>query len=216
MPDAGWVAADALVSDDGPLDEMVAAVAHAAGIDHPPLGAEWLLEHHAWQGASLTAAAMMSGWVPDLAPGNVLVQFREGAIWGIALRGGMVRKLPDEPALVRAGHHALVAHLTPLIDALAARRLRTRRALWRAAGDRVAQACLWCAEAFSDADRATRLATRMIAPPSPLHVPLRTASGEDGTPFHVRASCCLYHRVPGAELCPGCPLRRSRRARAAG
>jgi hypothetical protein len=211
VPGAGWVSAETLVND---LDEVVAAVARRAGIDYPPLGAEWLLEHHAWQGASLTAAAMMSGWVPDLAPANVLEHFRDGAVWGIALRGGTVRKLPDEPALVRAGHRALVAHLDPLIEALAARRLRARRALWRAAGDRVAQGFLWSAEAFSDADRAIRLATRLLAPPSPLHVPLRTARGDDGTPFHLRASCCLYHRVPGADLCAGCPLRRSRRARA--
>jgi len=215
VPEAGWVSARALASDAGPLDEMVAAVARGAGIDHPPLGAEWLLEHHAWQGASLTAAAMMTGWVPDLAPENVLLHFRDGAVWGIALRGGPVHELRDEAALTRAGHRALSSHLEPLINALAARRLRAPRALWRAAGDRVGQAFLWSGEAFSDADRATRLATRMIAPPSPLHVPLRTARGEDGTPFHVRASCCLYHRVPGAELCPGCPLRRSPRARAA-
>ncbi len=100
---------------------------------------------------------------------------------------------------------------TPLVEAIAARRLRAPRALWRAAGDRVGQAFLWCAEAFADGDLAARLATRMIAPPSPLHVPLRSARGEDGTPFHLRASCCLYHRVPGAVLCPGCPLRRRRR-----
>jgi hypothetical protein len=209
--EASWVPAEELAGADGPLDDMVAAVAGSAGFDYPPLGAEWVLEHHAWQGASLTAAAMMSGWVPDLAPANVLVHFRDGAIWGIALRGGDVRELPDESALARAGHDALVTHVAPLVEAIAARRLRAPRALWRAAGDRVGQAFLWCAEAFSDPDRAARLATRMIAPPSQLHVPLRSARGEDGTPFHMRASCCLYHRVPGAELCPGCPLRRPRR-----
>ena len=214
-PGDGWLAADDLVRDDGPLDGMVAAVARGAGIDHPPLGAEWLLEHHAWQGASLTAAAMMSGWVPDLEPGNVLVKFKDGAIWGIALRGGAVCEVRGEEALARAGHGALVAHVSPLLDALAARRLRAARALWRGAGDRVGQAFLWCAEAFGDPARAARLATLMIAPPSPLHVPLRTARGDDGTPYHVRASCCLYHRVPGGGLCVGCPLHRSRRARAA-
>ena len=158
-PGDGWSAADDLVRDDGPLDGMVAAVARSAGIDHPPLGAEWLLEHHAWQGASLTAAAMMSGWVPDLEPGNVLVKFKDGAIWGIALRGGAVREVRGEEALARAGHDALVAHVSPLLDALAARRLRAARALWRGAGDRVGQAFLWCAEAFGDPARAARLAT---------------------------------------------------------
>jgi hypothetical protein len=214
-PGAGWLPADELVREGGPLDGMVNAVAHQAGFDHPPLGAQWLLEHHAWQGASLTAAAMMSGWTPDLTPRNVLVRFHDGALSGIALRSGPVRELRDDAALARAGHDAVVAHVSPLVHALATRRLRAARALWRSAGDRVGQAFLWCAEAFGDAERAARLATTTIAPPSPLHVPLRTARDEDGTPFHVRASCCLYHRVPGAAPCPGCPLHRSRRARAA-
>src|SRR5688572_8588380 len=104
-----WLPAGDLARDDGPLDGLVAAVARGAGLDHPPLGAEWVLEHHAWKGASLVAAAMLSGgWVPDLRPGNVLLQFRDGAIWGIALRGGKVRRLDDEAELARAGHEALV------------------------------------------------------------------------------------------------------------
>ena len=210
-PGDGWLAAADLVRVDGPLDAMVGAVTRRAGLDHPPLGAAWLLEHFAWQGASLAAAAAMDGWVPDLAPGNVLVRFEDGAVWGIALRGGAVRSVAGDAPLARAAHAALVAHLTPLVDELAARRLRAARALWRAAGDRVGQAFLWCAEAFGEPERASRLAARTIAPPSPLHVPLRTAAGDDGTPFHLRASCCLYHRVPGAEICPGCPLHRSPR-----
>jgi hypothetical protein len=210
-PGAGWLPADELVRDGGPLDGMVAEVARCAGLDYPPLGAQWLLEHHAWNGASLTGAAMMSGWIPDLTPGNVLVRFEDGALSGIALRGGPVREIRDHTALARAGHDAVVAHVSPLVRALTARRLRAARALWRAAGDRVGQAFLWCAEAFGDAERAARLATTMIAPPSPLHVPLHLARDEHGTPFHVRTSCWLYHRVPGATPCLGCPLHRSRR-----
>jgi ferric iron reductase protein FhuF len=155
---------------------------------------------------------MSSGrWVPDLAPGNVLLGIRDGSAFGIALRGGAVRPIADERALARAGHDALVDHLAPLVDALVARRLRPRRALWRAAGDRVGQAFLWCAEGFRAPARAARLATLLLEPPSPLHVPLRTATGEDGAPYHLRASCCLWHRAPGGGLCPGCPLRRPRR-----
>jgi hypothetical protein len=101
------------------------------------------------------------------------------------------------------------------VDAVHRRRLRARKPLWRAAGDRVAQAFLWCGAAHGDPDRARRLAQAMLAPPSAMHVPLRTATAEDGTPLHLRASCCLYHRVPGAEVCAGCPLRRSPRLRAA-
>ena len=152
-------------------------------------------------------------WVPDLAPRNVLLGIRDGSAFGVALRGGAARRIAGERALARAGHDALVDHLAPLVDALVARRLRPRRALWRAAGDRVVQAFLWCAEAFAAPARARRLATLLLEPPSPLHVPVQAATGEDGAPLHLRASCCLYHRVPDATPCPGCPLLRPRRRR---
>ena len=126
---------------------------------------------------------------------------------GLALRGGGAREQAGERALARSAHEALLAHLEPLIDALVARRLRPRRALWRAAGDRVGQAFLWCAEAYHAPARARRLA-ELVLEDSPMHVPLRSAVGQDGAPYHLRASCCLNHRVDAAALCPGCPLRR--------
>ena len=213
-PGEGWLLAEALARDDGPLDELVAGMARSAGTDLHTVGGEWLLELLAWHGAALTAAAMMSGrWVPDLRPPNVLVGFDGGSVLGIALRGGEARGRGDERALARAAHRALAAHLEPVIDALVARRLRPRRALWRAAGDRVGQAFLWCAEAFDAPARARRLAELVLEPGSPLHVPYVSAVGADGVPYHLRASCCLYHRVPDATPCPGCPLLRPRRRR---
>ena len=56
----------------------------------------------------------------------------------------------------------------------------------------------WAGAAYGDRERARRVGEAILAPPSPMHVPLRTAS-LDGAPVHVRSSCCLYHRVPGAE-----------------
>ena len=206
-PGEGWLAADALDAD---LDGLLAGVYDLAGLHHPPLGAEWLLEHCAWQGASLAVAAAMDGWVPDLSPGNVLLWFRDGGIWGIALRE--VRAAGVGP---RAAHDALEALLTPVVAAITARRLRAERPLWRAAGDRVGQAVVWAGAAYGDVEAARRLGEAMLAPPSPMHVPLLTEATEDGAPYHVRSSCCLYHRVPGAEVCAGCPLRQSPRLRAA-
>jgi FhuF 2Fe-2S C-terminal domain len=208
-PGDGWHAGPELLSEDGPLEELVADVARSAGTDLPRVGAEWLLELVAWHGAVLTAAAMMSGrWVPDLTPGNVFVGVKDGSVMGVALRGGEPREHAGDEELARAGHAALLELFEPLIDALVARRLRPRRALWRAAGDRIGQAFMWCADAYGDPERARWLAERMIAPPSPLHVPLEIGSGEDGQPVLLRASCCLWHRAPESSLCPGCPLRR--------
>ena len=203
-PGEGWLAADAL---EDRIDELVTDVCGLAGLDHPPLGAEWLLEQCAWQGASLTVAALLDGWVPDLSPANVLLWFRDGGVWGIALRE--VRVAGADP---RAGHDQLAGLLEPLVTALSARGLRAPRPLWRAAGDRVGQAVVWAGAAYEDPQRARRAGEAILAPPSPMHVPLRIAS-VDGAPLHLRSSCCLNHRVPGAEVCAGCPLRNSPRLR---
>jgi hypothetical protein len=222
QPGDGWLDARELVRE--PLDELIRDSTRGAGTPLARVGAEWLLELYAWQGASLVAAAMVSdARVPDLSPANVLVAVDAGRPVGIALRGGTLIGLPedpraheldlvdDEPALARAGHDALASHVEPLIDALAVKRLRAPRALWRAAGDRVGQAFLWCTQAFDAPERSARLARLMIAPPSPMHVPLRTAVGDDDVPYHVRSSCCLGHRTDDPVLCPGCPLWRSRK-----
>ena len=207
-PGEGWLAADAL---DARLDGLLAGMHDLAGLDHPPLGAQWLLEHCAWQGASLAVAAAMDGWVPDLSPGNVLLWFRDGGVWGIALRE--VRRGRRRPA--RAAHDVLEALLTPVVAAITARRLRAARPLWRAAGDRVGQAVVWAGAAYGDPDARGGSARRCSRRPRRCTCRCRPRSAADGAPLHLRASCCLYHRVPGAEVCAGCPLRRSPRLRAA-
>ena len=114
---------------------------------------------------------------------------------------GRPRRARSAAAPGRAGDHR--PPLTGRAPALARRRRPCRP------GGRVGRLGL------RDPARARRLGEAMLAPPSPMHVPLRTEQTGEGVPFHVRASCCLYHRVPGAQVCAGCPLRRSPRLRAA-
>lgn len=215
-PGDGWIEAVDLWRDDGPLDELIDGVARLAATEHRHIGAQWLFEHSAWQAAALVSGTLMAdARVPSLEPANVLLAMYDGSLWGIAVRGGRVLGLegdsgadivvPDERALARAAHTELVTHLAPLADAIVARRLRSAKPLWQSAGDRVGQAMLWCAQAFDDEPRARRLAELVVAPPSPMHVPIVTKVGDDGEPFHVRASCCLNHRTPDASLCAGCP-----------
>jgi len=209
-PGDGWQAANDLTA----LDEQIAAAARGAGTELRTVGAEWLLEQWAWQAASLLAGAMLAGSrVPDLAPANVLLGVEAGLPWGIALRGGELARPAGEAELARAAQAAYAGFLDPLVDALGARRLRPRRALWRAAGDRVGQAFHWCAAAFGEPERAARLAMLMLEPPAPFHVPLQLGRGPDGVPHHARASCCLSHRTADAIVCPACPLARPRRHR---
>jgi hypothetical protein len=93
----GWIDARELVR--GPLDAIIADSTRGAGTNLAKVGAEWLLELYAWQGASLVAAATVSeARVPDLSPGNVLVAVEAGRPIGIAVRGGRLTGLSGDPA----------------------------------------------------------------------------------------------------------------------
>jgi FhuF 2Fe-2S C-terminal domain len=73
----------------------------------------------------------------------------------------------------------VVAELGPLVERVNELSRRPRSALWRGAGDRVAQALVLAGEERGDAE-----------------VEL----------LQVRNGCCLWHRVPGEPKCSSCPL----------
>jgi len=223
-----WIAAPEIARAEGPLDAMVAGAARQAGTPLATVGAQWLLERYAWQLGALTAATLVAdARVPDLTPDRIVMGCWEGLPWGVGLRGERLYGVdgdPDagvtvvgsEPVLVEHARSGLVEHLRPLVGALVARRLRPRRALWRAAGDRVAQGFLWAGAAFEREPRAERLARLLLEAASPLRVEVHFAALPDGERVHLRSSCCLNHRVDGAPLCAGCPLVHRRVRPAAG
>jgi FhuF 2Fe-2S C-terminal domain len=154
----------------------------------------------------------------------VLLAFHAGIPYGLATRSDRMTVLPadpaaggrgvavvaDEPALRARARAELIALLTPLVEGLARLRLRGRKALWREAGDRVVQGCLWAGAALDREADAVGLARELLAAGLPLSVPVRVEQGADG-PFQQRASCCLAHRVDGpSSVCLGCPLARRR------
>jgi hypothetical protein len=217
----GWVEAGALAAGGAELDELLSAGEPAtAGLRH--VAAAWLLERHAWLVCALAVFTVLdSDRVPDLAPGNLLIAFYEGVPYGIAARGERMTALAGDPACrapevtvarderalrARAGAE-VVGHLEPLVEQLAARRLRGRRALWRAVGDRLVQSTLWAGTALDRHDDAVALARELLEVDPRPRVPVRIAVGPAG-PYQERASCCLAYRVDGQELCLGCPLAR--------
>jgi len=214
-----WIPAPEIARAGGPLDAMVAGAARQAGTPLATVGAQWLLERYAWQLGALTAATLVDdARVPDLAPERIVLGCWEGLPWGVGLRGERLYGVDDdpdagagvtgvgsEPVLVAHARRGLVDHLRPLVGALVALRLRPQRALWRTAGDRVAQGFLWAGAAFEREPRAERLARQLLEAPSPLRVEVRFGAGRDGERVHLRSSCCLNHRV-GRTLCAGCPL----------
>jgi FhuF 2Fe-2S C-terminal domain len=103
----------------------------------------------------------------------------------------------------------VVAELGPLVERVNELSRRPRSALWRGAGDRVAQALVLAGEERGDAERGRRAARRALSVPGPLAGRLRierlVVDGEVEL-LQVRNGCCLWHRVPGEPKCSSCPL----------
>jgi hypothetical protein len=115
--------------------------------------------------------------------------------------------------LDRGGEDALVARivaeLEPLVERINEVSRRPRSALWRGAGDRVAQALVLAGEEAGEAQRGREAAGRALSTPGPLAGRLRIDElVVDGRveQLHLRNGCCLWHRVPGEPKCSSCPL----------
>lgn len=197
---AGWREAGAAARGPGLLDSLLARIAGAAGTRSAAVAATWYLEKHAWHacGAAL-AGLLVHGAVPPL-DRTFVHHAREGWVDAIAV--------PEDgweqasPAVLAA---RLEAHLSPVVAALGGR--RPARALWLCAGDRLAQAALWCGEALGCRADAWSLATEVLAAPTALQAPAGFALWE-GEPFRRRRGCCLSHRCPSGATCADCPLSR--------
>jgi hypothetical protein len=200
----GWRPADAPAGNPTLLQALLDRT--AAAIAGPRVvAATWHLEMHAWHAASTSLAAiLLHGSMPPLEQA-LLHDAEEG--WADAIALPASSWAPADGSALAIG---LQAHLAPTVEALAGH--RPSRALWRCAGDRLAQAALWCGEAFGDRRRAWALASEALAAPTPLAAP---AAFElvDGVPFRRRTGCCLSHRCAGGLACDDCGLRSPRSSR---
>ena len=205
-PGEGWLAADAL---DARSRQVAGQRLRHRGLRPPAARRRVAARDCAWQGASLAVAAALDGWVPDLTPGNVLLWFRDGGVWGIALRE--VRVAGAGP---RAAHDALEALLTPVVAAIAARRLRPSAR--SGAPPATASARRSCGPAPPTATRRASATARraILAPPSRDARPAADRAAEDGTP----ATCgraAASTACPRAQVCAAARCRQSPRLRAA-
>jgi ferric iron reductase protein FhuF len=104
---------------------------------------------------------------------------------------------------------SVVAELEPLVEQVNELSRRPRSALWRGAGDRLAQALVLAGEAIGEGGLGERAAGRALSVPGPLRGRLRIeeliVAGETER-LLLRNGCCLWHRVPGEPKCSSCPL----------
>lgn len=158
----------------------------------PRVGATWALEAHAWWlGAAVLGAHLLTGQTPPLHRLEVRIGAVSGTVEALALPAEGWR--PATPAQLAT---RLAAHLAPLISALSEH--RPVNPLWKSASDRVAQAALWCADAFGP--EALALATDVLAADTPLHAPARFSASGD----RKRVGCCLTYLLPDQPRCDNC------------
>ena len=103
----------------------------------------------------------------------------------------------------------LAGGLRALIAAVNDVSRRPSSALWRGCRDRAAQALIFAAEERGNQAQGEIAAREALAAPGPLRGELRMADldlGHGPERVQLRASCCLWYRVPGEPKCSVCPL----------
>jgi hypothetical protein len=187
-----------------------------------------MLEIWTWLVATPAAATLLlDRRLPDVGADNVAVV---PGLWvdpaPVALRSGRFWCLPGDPAAdhpdatVVADERALVLelnamlrerHLPELIETIAVRSRRGRRALWRGATDQLVGAFTRAGTALGCEADAMALARIAGDGEKPMRAQVRIERFElEGLPpytMHLRDGCCLYYRVDGRPPhCSNCPL----------
>lgn len=187
-----------------------------------------MLEIWTWLVTTPAAATLvLDRRLPDISAGNLSVV---PGLWvdpvPVALRSGRFWCLPDDAAAdhpdatVLPDERALVLelnamlrerHLPALIETIAERSRRGRRALWRSATDQLVGAFTRAGAALDAEAEAIALARIAGDGERPMRAEVRIERFElDGMAphtMHLRDGCCLYYRVNGRPPnCSNCPL----------
>ncbi|MGK2931841.1 MAG: (2Fe-2S)-binding protein [Solirubrobacterales bacterium] len=214
----GWLESSKLTTNPSLVDLVLGTVTGVSA--RPPLyiRAEWMLERYAWT-IGVTAGAFIVGRrrLPRMDPDLLMIL---GYADGVSLLSPRLLALPGDPDsghpevetisaesdLAYAMYDAMLSHLTPLVESLVELKSRPEAALWRAAGDRIAESIFFCGRLFRRPEVARDLMEAVLGRPGPLNNPLETAVNERGEEFHLRVSCCLAYRTPEGGYCRACPL----------
>ncbi len=219
-PGDGWFPAVKLADEAPPA--LISRVQGLSGAgDH--IRAEWMLESVARALADLGGSFLVSSHrLPDLGTQNVLLAAEGGLVRACGLLSARMSVLENDPAASLDGvevsdgwqeladlfGEGFTGLLEPLIQWIDASGLRPAKTLWQASADRLAQSLDWCGTAFDDRDLSRQLATRVLNTDSRLSIPLECGVDDFGNDFHLRTTCCLAYRTPGAGYCRSCPLNR--------
>jgi hypothetical protein len=222
----GWLTMDDVRGDA--YDDVVDIAAAGYDTNRGDIRGNRMVEIWTWLVATPAVAALLvDRRLPDVGADNLSVA---PGLWSdpapVALRRGRFWCLPGDPAAdhpdatVLPDVRALVLelnamlrerHLPALIETVAVRSRRPRRALWRGATDQLVGSFTRAGAALGCEDDALALA-RIAGdgePPMRTRVRIERFELADRPPqtLHLREGCCLYYRVDSRPPnCSNCPL----------
>lgn len=223
----GWLSAADLAAAGTPyLDKALGQVAaHYKAQSRQPAVSLWF-GHYAFSVMAVAIGCYLAERrVPDISPENVWLRFDEnGDASAFAWCGRAFVGLDDDPD---AGHpdctvlssrealreylrECIIAHLTPMVDALRVRSSFGRPGLWSLATDSSASAFTWIGKLIGNSSIGVEEARIFNAPHSPLHRKRDFIHIDHcGLSYDMvdRTSCCLYYKVEDGEYCTSCPHR---------
>lgn len=206
----GWFPASELDGSGRVESLLLSRISGLGGPPEPYIRAEWFLESLARAIADLGGSFIVAaGQIPELEPDNVLLAAEGGLIRATGVLTDRGFESEDLAELADAFREGFMTLLEPVITWLDGQGLRPAKTLWHSAADRLAQSLVWSGKAFDRPSLALELAELTVGPHSPdpkLAIPLERGEDEWGEEFHLRKTCCLAYRTPGANYCTSCPL----------
>ncbi len=152
----------------------------------------------------VVAAVLLLGRVPVLPPAATW--------WSPRWSGGRLVSSPERLSSATASAEEIAAavtdlHLAPLVGAVRTHVQLPEALLWGNAASALVGSAAEVARARPDLEQAAAALVEAVLADGRLAGAgtLRSWSGRPPAPF-VRASCCLYYRVPGGGWCGDCPL----------
>jgi ferric iron reductase protein FhuF len=228
-PDAepGWLSTAELAAEGAPhLAEVFWRVTtRYKTSDQQAPAALWFGRYAFAIAAAPIACYLAAQRVPALGLSDVWIRFEDdGDIGGLAWRSRSFAALADDP---EAGHpdcrvvssrdalrdhlrDQLIAHFTPMIEAVRARSAMGKAGLWALAADYAANAFTWVARLWGDEAGGAAEARLFSASASPLRRQRDfICVNHCGLSYYLldRVSCCLYYKVEGGKYCSSCPHR---------
>ncbi len=227
---ADWTSSKTFWASDAALDDFIAfEQSRYEGVDAKTAGAFIMNDYGYILSATTVPLFVGFGLIPDLSLSSVALKFytterrHEGKVYRarranvrFVERGFQYGHLSD-PEDGERFRSEIETHLRPVVDRIHATTRLSRAALWRLAGDAIADRFLDAGRQFGIVETAKAAAMRILkVPGSPLTnrelqyfdvTIFDRHQKEFSTTFQQRGGCCRFYCVEGGAYCTTCVLK---------